>query len=131
MADENDVLLNAEPTQEKAHLNLKEYEDREEDIQPDMHDSAWSDYVIRQFEPDEMYNGLPTTDGCRRIVNKLLGPIVESVPIIAQSPSPQNDNHATVGWRLVIRWDNDPLEQQQLQKLKDERFVKHCNSKRF
>jgi hypothetical protein len=110
MAEDNDVLLNAEPTGEKPVLNLKEYEDNLEDIQPDMHDPAWSDFVIRQFEPDEMFNGLPTTDGCRRIVNKLLGPIVESMPIIAQAPTPQNDNHATVVWKLVIRWDNNPLD---------------------
>lgn len=108
--NEENVLLNAEPTGDNHILNLTEYEDKPEDAQPDMHDPAWSDFVIRQFEQDEMYNGLPTADGLRRVAHKLLGPIVESKGYIRQSPNPQNDNHAAVEWEIAIRWDDNPLD---------------------
>jgi hypothetical protein len=73
-----------------------------------MYDPAWTDYVLRQLEEYEMFNGNPTCSGLRRITPKLLGPIIESVPIPVQAPNLQNDYHAVIGWRLSIRWGDDP-----------------------
>lgn len=109
MTQEND-LLNPTPIEEPNTLDLSEVEDKMEDKMPDMSDPTWTDYVIRQLEPDELYDGNPTTDGLRRIVSKLLGPIVESLPIIAQSPNPGNDNRAVIGWTIAIRWDGVPTD---------------------
>lgn len=77
---------------------------KNEDIVPEMHDTAWSDYVLKQFEEDEVMDGNPTVDGLRRITLKLLGPIIESRCNVVQSPVPANDFSATVEHEVVIEW---------------------------
>lgn len=99
-----DVFKNAQPTEEKPVLDL----DETDEVVPTMDDPTWPDYVLKQLQQDEFYNNLPTTDGLRRVVNKLLGPIVYSMPTVIQSPNPQNDSRATVVWQVHVRWDNNP-----------------------
>ena len=65
--DDNDYTidthtLNDDPAQEAPHF----------------YSSLWSTYVMSLFDKSELYNGHPTCDSCRRLVNQLLGPIVES-----------------------------------------------------
>jgi hypothetical protein len=105
--EEDNVILNPEPTNEKPSLDLNNYEDKMEDAIPDIADPNWTEYVISKLTEDELYDGNPTTDGLRRITPILIGRIIESVPIVLQAPNPQNDNHACVAWRLVIMWADD------------------------
>ncbi len=62
----------------------------------------WTDHVIKQLTEDELINGNPTTDGLRRVTEKLLGPITRSESHVVQSPTPQNDNHAVVEHTIEI-----------------------------
>jgi hypothetical protein len=104
------LLENAEPVKESPALDVTQYEDNSfgSDDCPEMYDPRWPDYVLGQLEEDERTpDGLPLTDGLRRLALKLLGPIVKSVPITIQAPNPNNDNHATVAWELQIAWDGD------------------------
>ena len=45
---------------------------------PPMSSPEWSDYVLSQFEHDEIMDGNPTVDGLRRITELVLGPIIET-----------------------------------------------------
>jgi hypothetical protein len=116
---EENLFNNAEAIKQPPVLDYKEYEVKPEDIVPNIEDSGWSDYVISQLEPDESYNGLPTTDGLRRIAGKLLGPIVKSISHIVQVPTPENENHATVEHLIAIRWDDNPLDIREFQDVAD------------
>jgi len=50
--------------------------DVEEQI-PEPTDFGWTDYVISQLEEEEIWSGIPRIDGLRRLVEKLICPIVE------------------------------------------------------
>lgn len=104
-----EFLSGAEPQGKDAHINLKDFEDNQTTI-PDMDNPDWSDYVLSQFEADEMFNGNPTADGLRRVVRKLLGPIIRSETVIVQSPDETNNNHAVVEHIIEVRWDNNPMD---------------------
>ena len=65
--------------------------------------SEWTDYVLSELTEDEKIKDknnpkkeYPTTDGLRRLVEKLVGVIVKSNTEICQTPSPQNERRATV-----------------------------------
>jgi hypothetical protein len=103
--------LNAEPTQEKPTIDISEYEGEEsEEIAPDMDSPEWTDYVLRQFEDDEMFDNRPKVDGLRRVAIKLLGQIVESQSRVVQAPNSDNDNHAVVEHTYVFEWNNNPSD---------------------
>lgn len=56
-------------------------------IEPDMTDPEWSSYVIRQLDDDEKdVDGNPYVHGLRRIVSKLLGPILKGKAHVIQAP---------------------------------------------
>lgn len=78
-----------------------------EDKIPSMIDSDWSDYVLKQFEEDEMIDGNPTVDGLRRVAKKLLGDIIESTCNVISSPTPANDFSSTVEHIVIIEWTRD------------------------
>lgn len=80
---------------------------KEEPNIPDMTDPGWSEYVLSQFEQDELLEGNPTVDGLRRVTTRLLGPIVESRSHVIQAPNPANDGRATVEHTIVIWWELD------------------------
>lgn len=72
---------------------------------PAMTDPDWTKFVMTQFEDDEIYDGWPTTDGLRRVAQKLLGPITRSMPRTIQAPNAANGYHAIVEWELEISWE--------------------------
>lgn len=74
----------------------------EGEIVPEMWDTKWSDYVLSQLEDDEVIDGNPTTDGLRRITNKVLGPVLSSKPVREQFPNVHNGNHSVVVWEIQI-----------------------------
>jgi hypothetical protein len=74
---------------------------------PDMTDPGWTEYVMKQFEEHEFYDGYPVVDGLRRVAAKLLGPIISSKSKTVQAPTATNGLHATVEWELVFLWMRD------------------------
>jgi hypothetical protein len=118
MNEEIEALNNAQRVNDKPIMDLKEYIDKGQDV-PDMTDPEWSDYVLGQFTEDEIYKGNPTTDGLRRVAQKLLGTIIKSISHVIQAPTPANDNHATVEHSITIWWDNQPGDERVFQDVAD------------
>lgn len=77
------------------------------DNRPSMLDPNWTEYVLSQFDEDELYKGRPTTDGLRRVTRKLLGPITKSVPKHVTPACAENEGRATVVWEIDILWAYD------------------------
>lgn len=102
---------------ESEQLPLLVPEIKPEDIVPLMSDPTWSDYVLKQFEEDEVMDGNPTVDGLRRVTKLLLGDIVESMCSVVQAPNPANDFSATVEHTIVIQWKRDIVSMQSHQRL--------------
>lgn len=73
-----------------------------------MDNPEWTEYVMRQFEANELWKGLPKVDGLRRVAIKLLGSIVNSTTKTIQTPTVANENHATVEHSYTFMWDNNP-----------------------
>lgn len=81
---------------------------KEDDI-PLMEDPKWSEWVLNQFEDDEVVDGNVLTDGLRRVVTKVLGPILRSVPVRETAPSVHNNYHAMVAWEVDIKFPDDTI----------------------
>lgn len=76
---EGDIVLdNVEPIKDETVEKLSELEVTETELIPCIHDKEWHEYVMKQFTDDELIKGNPTTDGVRRVVEKLIGEIVEA-----------------------------------------------------
>lgn len=86
--------------------NVEPVEDIPEQLEscdiPKMESPAWSDYVLSCLTKDEMIEKNPTVDGLRRLVRKLLGPIVNSETNILQCPLPENKERATATVTITI-----------------------------
>lgn len=67
-------------------------------------DADWSDYVLSLLKPEELMDGNPTTDGLRRLVELLFGPIVSSDCIVVQCPNKDNSFTAVVHHTVVIEF---------------------------
>lgn len=78
---------------------------------PSIHDIEWTDHVLSLLSDDEKIAGNPTTDGLRRIFEKVLNcRVLESTTKIAQSPDPNNEKRATVVHTIsyhLNEWSND------------------------
>ena len=73
------------------------------EIPPAMTDHAWSDYVMKHFEEDEIYDGLPTVDGLRRVAELLVGEIIDEKALPFAWPGGTRDNKsATVQFTVVF-----------------------------
>jgi len=65
----------------------------EEGTQPAFGTESWHDYVMRQFHDNELINNAPTCDGCRRVLEQVVGVIVStSIPSYI---GPTRDNYGT------------------------------------
>lgn len=63
----------------------------------DINSLEWNDYVLGLLSDEEKIDGNPTTDGLRRIFEIALDcTVLESLSVVTQSPSPDNDKRATV-----------------------------------
>lgn len=86
----------------------------EEPQAPTMEDPAWHDYVMAQFEPDELDDqGRPYIHGLRRVARKLLGPILVSRAKVIQAPCYNNNvdefsrlEPTTVEYTVIFLWQN-------------------------
>jgi hypothetical protein len=74
---------------------------------PHYYDPSWHDYVMSQFTPEELIDGkYPNVNALRRVVELLLGEIVDSGPIETQT-SMDNMSKAVVTYEVVIEWKLD------------------------
>jgi hypothetical protein len=55
-------------------------EETQEENKPTRLDEGWQDYVLSQFKPEELDNGYPKIVGLRRVAQRLIGPIISSLP---------------------------------------------------
>jgi hypothetical protein len=78
-------------------------ETQETVAKPSIHDIEWTDYVLSMLSDDEKIKGNPTTDGLRRIIEKVMDcRIIQSTTNVVQSPSPDNEKRATVTHTLTL-----------------------------
>lgn len=71
---------------------------------PAIHDIEWTDYVLSFLTDDEKIMGNPTTDGLRRIFEKVMDcQIIESESKVVQCPSRENEMRATVQFTLTFK----------------------------
>lgn len=98
--DELDVEFNDEEVQ----LSILPID--EADVPPLITDPAWSDYVLTKLTESEMFEGAPKVSGLRRVVELLLGTIVQSKSKVYQCPNTDNERRATVRHRIVIKDDD-------------------------
>ena len=78
-------------------------ETQETTTKPSIHDIEWTDYVLSMLSDDEKIKGNPTTDGLRRIIEKVMDcRIIQSTTNVVQSPSPDNEKRATVTHTLTL-----------------------------
>lgn len=64
-------------------------------------DLEWTDYVLNMLNDDEKINGNPTTDGLRRIFEKVLNcTVISAEPNVVQSPDLSNERRATVVYSM-------------------------------
>lgn len=76
----------------------------EEKSVPTIHDIEWTDHVLSFLTEDEKIMGNPTTDGLRRVFERVMNcEIVESDSKVVQTPSRENEMRATVEFTLVFK----------------------------
>jgi hypothetical protein len=76
----------------------------------------WHGYVMSQFTNEELIGGAPTCDGCRRVVEEVVGPIVSSYIRYNDPPSINNNGTATVavGITILVSNEDHPLYKQEI-----------------
>jgi hypothetical protein len=76
-------------------------------------DLGWTDHVLSLLSDDEKIKGNPTTDGLRRIFEKVFNcTIIHINTDVVQAPSPENEKRATVVYRMdyVLNDPSTPIE---------------------
>lgn len=64
---------------------------------PSITDLEWTEFVLQQLSDDEKIQGNPTTDGLRRIFEKVMHcSVIQSDSTLVQAPEPSNDKRASV-----------------------------------
>ena len=99
--DVNELLSGVvEDTEDVA---LQPYTEEEaKDIEPGYGTELWHDFVMKQFRDDELLNDSPTADGCRRVIETVLGPISSTTITHSVAPSTLNNGTATVVVRIEL-----------------------------
>ena len=70
--------------------------------QPPFNSPGWHEWVISQFEEDELEGGCPTCDGLRRVTENTIGPISKVEIIKNDAPNMDNKGNATVVVGITI-----------------------------
>lgn len=68
---------------------------------------AWHEYVMLQFRDDELVDSAPTCDGCRRVVEQVLGVITSSTLPYISPPNTGNNGTSTISVRIELRVTNE------------------------
>lgn len=74
--------------------------------------------IMELFTEDELIEGKPTTDGLRRVVQEVIGPIISSHSRVVVEPVPQNKFNYVIEHTLDI-WDKEIKRERQLTELAD------------
>jgi hypothetical protein len=97
-------------------VNTNEEVEVDEDVEvtPMLGSPAWHDYVMSKFVKDELFNGNPTVDGMRRVVEQVVCPIKSITTNIIQLPNQLmrgevGDRRATAVVRVALQ-DNTMFE---------------------
>lgn len=97
-----DGLLLDFPTQEVDKSEGEAVAIDDEPVRPQMSSPEWPDYVMSHFTEDELVNGHPKVDGLRRVVELLLGPIVQGQVRIVEGPRQDNGFTAVAEYTATI-----------------------------
>ena len=89
-------------TEEEQHEPLTQDSVSSEEKSLKMSSPEWSDYVLSQFESDEMIDGNPTVDGLRRVTELVMGPIIDTHTEIIQVPTKDNEGRATAVCSVTV-----------------------------
>jgi hypothetical protein len=117
--DEQEEDLDIQEDEDDGCISAEELSAANEDLLiPPYGSDDWNDFLLRQFEDDELYDGNPTCDGCRRLVEQLIGPVgdrgvSEYTPAMAENRWSStvmyvvnvlvmNDSHPQYGNRISI-----------------------------
>lgn len=95
-------------TVEQVEDNLGDGEKVE--LVPTIRDYGWHDYVMKQFQPEELIEGRPTVDGLWRVSQVLIGEIISSKPNTVQSPRFDETGRlqpAVVEWTIQFKGYDD------------------------
>lgn len=109
MPDSEDVDLfeDAEEEQSPDRIGPEPDEDAEEEPEVVIYgEEGWSDWVIRQFADEELDNGNPVCDALRRMVQKLIGPIINRTLVHVTPGTVENKGMATIGRRVEVNVTN-------------------------
>lgn len=77
---------------------------------PTIHDIEWTDHVLSFLTDDEKIMGNPTTDGLRRVFEKVMDcQVIDADSKVVQCPSRENEMRATVEFTLSFKpnWVGD------------------------
>lgn len=82
----------------------------EYDSPPLITDPSWNAYVLSKFVDEELFNGNPTVDGLRRVVEVLIGEVMETDTIMVQTPDLNNEGRATATSKVVLLCPGDKVK---------------------
>lgn len=81
---------------------------------PTIHDVEWTDHVLSFLTDDEKIMGNPTTDGLRRVFEKVMDcQVLDASSRVVQCPSRENEMRATVEFSLSFKpnWCGDAFNE--------------------
>lgn len=108
-SDEEEVNIfdTLQPEDNLEFTIIEDESDVEFDQKMDRRNPGWSNYVLSHLSDDEKdhdKNGniIPKTDGLKRLIETLIGQIIEIETDIFQAPSPDNGGIATITSRVRV-----------------------------
>ena len=91
-----------EEVNDSPELEIKE-DEQEGEVTPSVTSEDWHEYVMSQFKPNELIDGNPITAGLRRVVEVVLGEVIETGPVeVFPATDPDGPGRATVIYRVVL-----------------------------
>jgi len=91
-----------EEVNDSPELEIEE-DEQEGEVTPSVTSEDWHEYVMSQFKPNELIDGNPITAGLRRVVEVVLGEVIETGPVeVFPATDPNGPGRATVIYRVVL-----------------------------
>lgn len=102
VVDSVDLDADFEEVDDSPELEIEE-EGQEGEVTPSVTSEDWHEYVMSQFKPNELIDGNPITAGLRRVVEVVLGEVIETGPVeVFPATDPNGPGRATVIYRVVL-----------------------------